>query len=114
VIGFRIRAAGTVHCPAPSYAAWHGECQALGDSNSPTAGSVTLECPAATYVSDFNCFAPEQPGPHGRPVPGEIPAGTTITGRFKMEHDAIDPGDVKVVGLQSGDVESSPDTLSGP
>jgi hypothetical protein len=31
-----------------------------------------------------------------------------------MEFDAIDPGDVKLVGLQQGNVESSPDTLSGP
>ena len=45
---------------------------------------------------------------------GGLVAGTVISGRFSMEFDAIDPGDVKLVGLQSGDVESSPDTLSGP
>ena len=117
VQGFRATVSGTViHCPAPTYAAWYGECQALGNSNNPTAGGLTLECPPNEYTYEFECYGPSSGGTtrETRGQRTQIPAGTTITGRFSIENGTVQPGRVRITGVQGNNVEGNPFALSGP
>lgn len=114
VTGFRASVSGTnIRCPAPSYAEWVGECEALGNSNHPTAGSLTLSCPASEYTFEFNCFGPPAAG-GTRGSTTQIPAGTAITGRFKIDAGTVQPSRARITGIQANNVEGQPFALSGP
>jgi hypothetical protein len=119
VYGYRFELSKvSVHCPAPTYAQRYDECQGLGDSNTPNAGGLAVRCEypgASQFVYEFECDGPSD-GREGS-TPQTIPAGTTITGRFKIDAGSVAAGSVKVIGLQAGGaggVESQPATLSGP
>jgi hypothetical protein len=119
VQGFRASVPGTsLHCPTETYAAWYDECQALGNSNNPTAGSITLACVPAQLVIEFECYGPRSAGDGTREgrrgTVTEIPAGTTITGRFSIDAGTVRPGRVQITGIQGNNVEGNPFALSGP
>jgi hypothetical protein len=113
VEGFRASVPGTsIRCPTASYAAWYGECDALG-SNNATAGSITLACPDGQFTYEFECSAPRSSGGRRGSVT-QIPAGTTISGRFSIDAGTVGPGRVRITGVQGGYVEGNAFALSGP
>ncbi len=115
VFGFRIEAGAPVRCPT-EYGDWKAsECDPLGNSQAADGGGTSMPCKPGYYSYEFSCetaaSGDRRSGTYSQPT---IAAGTTISGRYKVDPGAtVKPGTVRIYG-HSPNGTGQGDVLSGP
>ena len=114
VWGFTLEAGAPLFCPReyePEGSGFKAQCEALGNSQSVSAGGTTMPCRGGEFSYQLECFSQaSHTKPPSRPT---VPANTTIVGRYKIEAGSVTPGEVKVV-VEGPSGKSQQVTLAGP